>query len=302
VPHPLSCVLALPGEIRNMISVVPIIFKWMGAAFPHISKTFSDYTLQKKIRVTGAGYSRNFAYLTIKNPIKNSVRILSVKIRFGKTRVFCTSIGKDNSTPDERLGTSPIRLDGLSAARWEIPYQVIGAGKEPEEIVIEYETLRRSIKEKFQDPSLLRMAMKEVFVPDSAKNCLIPDFEGSQSFDDKENFPAAMGLARESFFNSTNFCETLRGTGVRIGNDTSRPIEIESVEFVKENVRTLAYLNNDYIQKRLVSTKTLRNQESEMWILPKELDPLCQGRRHVAITYRMSIGEESFVDTIEEIL
>jgi hypothetical protein len=146
------------------------------------------------------------------------------------------------------------------------------------------------------------MAMKEVHVPDSAKNCLIPDFEGSQSFDDKENFPAAMGLARESFFKSTNFCETLRGTGVRIGNDTSRPIEIESVEFVKENVRTLAYLNNDYIQKRLVSTKTLRNQEREIWIVPKELDPLWQGRRHVAITYRMSIGEESFVDTIEKIL
>ena len=151
-----------------MISVVPIIFKWMGAAFPHISKTFSDYTLQKKIRVTGAGYSRHFAYLTIKNPIKNSVRILSVKIRFGKTRVFCTCIGKDNSTPDERLGTSPIRLDGLSAARWEVPYQVIGVGKEPEEIVIEYETLRRSMKEKCQDPSLLKMAMREIHVPDSA--------------------------------------------------------------------------------------------------------------------------------------
>jgi hypothetical protein len=82
-------------------------------------------------------------------------------------------------------------------------------------------------------------------------NCLIPDFEGSLSFDNKENFPAAMGLARESLFKSTNFCETLRGTGVRIGNDTSRPIEIESVEFVEENVRILAYLNNDYIQKRL---------------------------------------------------
>jgi hypothetical protein len=209
--------------------------------------------------------------------------------------VPCTCIGKDSSTPDERLGTSPIRLDGLSAARWEVPYQVIVAGKEPEEVVIEYETLRGSIKEKFEDSRLLRMAMKEVHIPDSAKNYLIPDFEGTLSFDNKENFPAAMGLARERFFNSTNYCETLRGTGVRIANDTSRPIEIESVEFVNENVRAPAYLNNEYIQKRLVPTRTLRNQEKEIWILPKDLDPLWQGRRHVAITYRMSVGEESFV-------
>ena len=120
--------------------------------------------------------------------------------------MICTCIGKDNSTPDERLGTAPIRLDGLSAGRWEVPYQVSGAGKEPEEVVIEYETLRRSIKEKkekFQDSSVLRMAMKEIRVPDSAKNCLIPDFEGSQSFDDKENFPAAMGLARERVSSKT---------------------------------------------------------------------------------------------------
>jgi hypothetical protein len=286
----------------NMTLSVLTGIKWARALLPYIFKAFADYTLRKKIRVTGGGHTRHFAYLIIKNPIKNSVKILSVKIRFGKTRVLCTCIGKDNSTPDERLGTSPIRLDALSAARWEVPYQVIGAGKEPEEIVIEYETLRKSIKEKCQDPSLLRMVMKGVRVPDSAKNCLIPDFEGSQSFDDKENFPAAMGLARESFFDTTNFCKTLRGTGVRIGNDTSRPIEIESVEFIKENVRTPAYLNNDYIQERFISAKTLRNQESEMWILPKDLDPLWQGGRHVAITYRMSIGEESFVDTIEKIL
>ena len=126
-----------------MVPLVPIVFKWVGAAFPYISKTFADYTLQKKISVTGAGYSKSFAYLSIKNPIKNSIRILSVKIRFGKTRVVCTCIEKDNSTPDERLGTSPIRLDGHSTARWEVPYQVIGAGKEPEEIIIEYETLHK---------------------------------------------------------------------------------------------------------------------------------------------------------------
>ena len=40
-----------------MIPLVPIVFKSVGAAFPYISKTFANYTLQKKIKVTGAGYS-----------------------------------------------------------------------------------------------------------------------------------------------------------------------------------------------------------------------------------------------------
>ena len=146
------------------------------------------------------------------------------------------------------------------------------------------------------------MAIKQVHVPDSAKNRLMPDFEGSQLFDNKENFPAAMGLARERFFNSTNFCATLHGTGVAILNDTTRSIEIESVYFVKENVRMLAYLNEVFAQKHLVSARTLLSQQRDVWIIPKTLDPLWQEERHVEITYRMSIGEESFVDTIEKIL
>jgi hypothetical protein len=291
-----------PVKISEVVPSFSDFFKGARAALQWLSKTTANRTLQREIKVTGAGYTKSFADLSIKNPIKHSIRILSVKIRFGKTRVVCTCIAKDNSTPDERLGTSPIRLDGHSTARWEIPYQVIGAGKEPEEIVIEYETLRKSVKDKFQDPSLVRMAIKQVHVPDSAKNRLMPDFEGSQLFDNKENFPAAMGLARKNFFENTNFCESLHGSGVTILNETNRSIEIESVWFVRENHRTRAYLNEDYIQKRLVVARTLRSKEKDIWIIPKVVYPLWQGRRHVEMTYRMSIGEESFVDTIEKIL
>jgi hypothetical protein len=92
------------------------------------------------------------------------------------------------------------------------------------------------------------------------------------------------------------------GVGWPILNETNRSIEIESVWFVKDNHRTHAHLNEDYIQKRLVSARTLRSKEKDIWIVPKVVYPLWQGRRHVEITYRMSIGEESFVDTIEKLL
>jgi hypothetical protein len=83
---------------------------------------------------------------------------------------------------------------------------------------------------------------------------------------------------------------------------TNRSIEIESVYFVKDNHRIRAYLDEDYPQKKIVAGRTLRNQDSDIWIIPKDAYPLDQGRRHVEITYRISIGEESFVDTIEKLL
>jgi hypothetical protein len=88
---------------------------------------------------------------------------------------------------------------------------------------------------------------------------------------------------------------------VTILNETNRSIEIESVWFVKENHRTHAYLNED-LQKNFVAARTLRSKEKGLWIISKVAYPLWQGCRHVEITYRMSIGEESYVDTIEKLL
>ena len=76
----------------------------------------------------------------------------------------------------------------------------------------------------------------------------------------------------------------------------------ESVYFVKDNHRIRACLDKDYPQKHFVAGGTLRNQDSDIWIIPKDAYPLDQGRRHVEITFRMSIGEESFVDRIEKLL
>jgi hypothetical protein len=190
------------------------LFKGARAALQWLSETTANRTLQREIKVTGVGYTRSFAHLSIKNPVGHSIRILSVKIRIGKTKVVCTCIQKDNYKPEERLGTCPIFLDAHSTGQWEIPYQVIGAGKEPDEIILEYETLRKIIKEKSQGPCLLRSATKEVQIPDSAKNRIRDDFQGSLIFNDRKNFPAAMGLARKSFFENTTYCETLHGSGV----------------------------------------------------------------------------------------
>jgi hypothetical protein len=238
-----------PVEIINVIPSFSDLFKGAKAAFQWLSKTTADRTLQREIKVTGAGHTRFFAHLSIKNPIGHPIRIFSVKIRIAKTKVVCTCIQKENCKPEERLGNHPILLDGHSTG--EIHYQVIGAGKEPEEIIVEYETLRRIIKEKSQDPRPIRSAIKEVQIPDSAKNCIRDDFKGSLIFDDRESFPAAMGWARESFFKNTYFCGSLHGSGVTILNETNRSIEIESAWFVQGNHRTHAYLNEDYIQKKV---------------------------------------------------
>jgi hypothetical protein len=291
-----------PARISKVVPSFSDLFKGVRAALQWLLKTTANRTLQREIKITGDGWTRSFAYLSVKNPVGHPIRILSVKIRFAKTKVVCACIHKDNSKPDERLGTCPILLDAHSTAKWEIPYQVIGAGKEPDEIILEYETLRKIIKEKSQDPTRLRFAIKEVQIPDSAKNCIRDDFEGSLIFDDRENFPAAMGSARKSFFENTNFCESLHGSGVTILNETNRLIEIESVWFVRANERTRAYLNEDYIKKGLAAARTLRSKEKDLWIIPKVAYPLWQGCRHVEITYRMSIGEESYVDTIEKLL
>ncbi|HXN07013.1 MAG TPA: hypothetical protein VN944_08125, partial [Nitrospiria bacterium] len=203
-----------PVEIVKVIPSFSDLFKGARATLQWLSKTSANLTLQREIKVTGAGYTRSFAHLTIKNPVGHPIRILSVKIRIGKTKVLCKCIQKDNSKPEERLGICPIFLDAHSTGEWEIPYQVIGAGKEPDGIILEYETLRRIRKEKSQDPTLLRFAIKEVQIPDSAKDCIRNDYEGSLIFDDRDNFPAAMGMARKSFFENTNFCESLHWSGV----------------------------------------------------------------------------------------
>lgn len=116
--------------------------------------------------------------------------------------------------------------------------------------------------------------------------------------DDKRSFPAAMGLARKSLLEKTNFCYTLNGTGVSIENGTNRTIEVESVCFVRENQRVKAYLNEADAQQRFVPTKTLRGQERDVWIMPKDLYPEWQETREVEIAFRITVGEESFVDTI----
>jgi hypothetical protein len=285
-----------------MIPSFSDLFKAARAAYEWISIPITNYTLQKKISVAVAGVSKSYAYLSIKNPIKKSIRIRSVKIRIMKSKVVCPCLEKQNSRPDEKLGTFSIQLDGHSTAEWEIPYQVIGAGEDPQEIIIEYETPRRSVKEKIQDPRPILWAIKDVQVPDSAKNCITSDFEGTLMFDNKEHFPAAMGSARKNLFNNTNYCFTLNGTGIAIENKTNRSIEIASVYFVKDNHRIRAYLDKDYPQKNFVAGKTLRNQDSDIWIIPKDAFPLDQGRRHVEITFRMSIGEESIVDRIDKLI
>lgn len=196
------------------------------------------------------------------------------------------------------MGFSPINLAGHRAAEWEIPYEVIGAGEEPRAIVIEYEVSGRA-KEKVQDPDFILWAIKQTVVPDSARKRIPPDFEGIVMFgDDKKSFPAAMGLARKSLLEKTNFCYTLNGTGVSIENGTNRTIEVESVCFVRENQPVKAYLNEADAQQRFVPTKTLRGQERDVWIMPKYLYPEWQETREVEIAFRITVGEESFVDTI----
>jgi hypothetical protein len=203
---------------------------------------------------------------------------------------------------DEKLGFSPINLDGRCTAEWEIPYQVIGAGEEPQAILIEYETPRGVVKEKIREPGLISWAIKNVKVPDSAKNRIPPDFEGILKFDNGEDFPAAMGSARKSLLNKAGFCYTLNGTGVSIENGTNRSIDIESVDFVQANEQVRAYLDEAYAQKTLVSARKLCSQERDRWIVPKDLYPLWQETRHVKISFRIWIGEESFLGTIEKIL
>jgi hypothetical protein len=112
-----------------------------------------------------------------------------------------------------------------------------------------------------------------------------------------------MGSASKSLLNKTNFSYTLNGTGVSIENGISRSIDIESVCFVRANVHVHAYLDEAYAQKKaFVSARILRSQERDTWIIPKDAFPLWQETRHVKIVYRIWIGEESFLDTIEKIL
>jgi hypothetical protein len=111
-----------------------------------------------------------------------------------------------------------------------------------------------------------------------------------------------MGSARKSLLNKANFCYTLNGTGVSIENGINRSIDIESVYFVRENVQVTAYLDEAYAQKSLVSARKLRSQERDTWIMPKDLYPLWQETRQVKIIFRIWIGEESFLNTIEKIL
>ena len=96
----------------------------------------------------------------------------------------------------------------------------------------------------------------------------------------------------------TNFCYTLNGIGVSIENGTNRTMEVESVCFMRGNQTVKAYLNEPNGQKRLVQAKTLRGQERDTWILPKDIDPDWQDTREVEITFRITVGEESFLGTI----
>jgi hypothetical protein len=226
------------------------LFKGARAAYQWISIPISNYILQKNLKVAEAGSNACYAHFSIANPIKRSIKIRSVQIRLKKTKVPCLCMQKEHSSPDEKLGFSPINLDGHCTAEWEIPYQVIGAGGDPQAIAIEYETPGGVFKEKIQDPRLISWAIRNLEVPDSAKNCIPPDFEGVLRFDNRGDFPAAMGTARKSLLNKTNFSYTLNGTGVSIENGISRSIDIESVCFVRANVHVHAYLDEAYAQKK----------------------------------------------------
>jgi hypothetical protein len=58
-----------PVKIFEVIPSFSDFFKGARAAVQWLSKATANRTLQREIKVTGAGYTRSFAHLSIKNPV-----------------------------------------------------------------------------------------------------------------------------------------------------------------------------------------------------------------------------------------